>query len=104
MPVDRYAPAHDSWIQLALFPKKAFFIDRVLQVYRQHSKNELGWAKKMTPEELLEREKQAIADNFRYLQHLPQNTTLAFWKRMFFFIVYYLKLVRKGVRKLFTQM
>ncbi|MFH1188278.1 MAG: glycosyltransferase [bacterium] len=100
MPIGRYCPAHDSWIQLAIFPLKPFFIDEVLQVYRQHNSNEVGWGKKQTMKELKRKKQEAISDNMRYLKYLPENKNLQLWKRIFFNIVY----VAKRIRGMFTTL
>ena len=106
MPIGKYAPAHDSWIQLAIFPSKSFFIDKVLQVYRQHGGNEVGWGKKQSLEEQGKKEQEAIFGNMRYLKYLPKNKHLQPWKRIFFYIVYKVKQIRRILRnshkKLFT--
>lgn len=94
MPIGKYAHGHDSWIQLAIFPKKGFFIDTVLQTYRQHGKNEVGWGKKMTAEELIANEKKAISRNMLFLRSLPANKNLTLWKRSLFLFVYYAKKMR----------
>lgn len=100
MPVGLYAPAHDSWIQLALNPRRGTFINRVLQTYRQHGNNEVGFGKTLTPEQLAEQEARAIRENMRYLKHLPMNRTIALWKRVFFLCVYVAKVMRAEVRKI----
>ncbi len=97
MPIGKYAPAHDSWIQLAIFPAKSFFIDKILQVYRLHGGNEVGWGKKKSPEEIRETENRAISENMRYLKHLPKNKNLQLWKRIFFFAVYQIKALRSKI-------
>lgn len=94
MPIGKYAPAHDSWIQLALYLKKSFFIDEYLQSYRIHENNTAGWNKEATKE----RENQAISDNMRYLKCLPQNKNLGIIKRMFFFCIYFAKRLRASLR------
>lgn len=94
MPIGKYSHGHDSWIQLAIFPKKAFFIDKVLQTYRQHGGNSVGWGKALSKEEFVRNEKQAISDNFRYLKELSKNKTISMWKRSLFSTVYVLKRIR----------
>ncbi len=94
LPIGKYAPAHDSWIQLAIFPKKSFYINEVLQSYRQHCKNVVGWGKEIDTNVLKEREKQAISDNLRYLKCLSTNRNLTLGKRLFFLVVYFVKLIR----------
>jgi len=100
MPADKYAPAHDSWIQIALNPLRGTFINRVLQTYRQHGRNEVGFGKVPTTDELAEQEERAIRENMRYLRHLPKNKTLALWKRAFFLAAYIAKRVRAEQRNL----
>ncbi len=98
MPIPSYVPGHDSWIELAIYPKKSVYIEEVLQGYRQHSNNEVGWAKKMTPEEFKEKEQQAIRENMIYLKRLYGNQTLSYWKRFFFFCAYWAKIVRAKIK------
>ena len=98
MPIGKYAPAHDSWIQLAIFPAKCFFIDKVLQAYRLHGENEVGWGKEKTLDEIREVEQRAIFDNMRYLKYLPKNTNIQIWKRIFFKVVYWAKILRLKIR------
>ncbi|HEY0948500.1 MAG TPA: glycosyltransferase [Candidatus Paceibacterota bacterium] len=98
MPVGRYAPAHDSWIQLAINPMRGTFINEILQTYRQHGANEVG-VRVFTPEEEAERETRAIYENLRYLRNLPLNSTLPLWKRTFFLLVYIAKRARAVIRK-----
>jgi glycosyltransferase involved in cell wall biosynthesis len=94
MPIGRYAPAHDSWIQLALYPKKAVCIDEYLQEYRIHENNTFGLGKEATKE----RELQAISENMRYLKDLPSCRNLKLSQRCFFFVVYTMKRFRATVR------
>lgn len=98
MPIGKNAPAHDSWIQLALYPKKAFFIDEYLQYYRIHGNNTAGWNKEATKE----REKQAIFDNMNYLKALLSNKNLVVWKRLFFFCIFSFKILRSAYRNIIT--
>ncbi len=85
---DKFAPGHDSWIQLAIFPAKSGFIDEVLQLYRQHSNNTIGLKKGD--------ENLAIKNNLIYLKSLIKNKQLVLWKRVFLFIV----LIAKKIRSL----
>lgn len=94
MPIPEYAPGHDSWIQLFIYPSKAVFIDKVFIQYRQHAGQQVGWNHKMTLEEIKIREAQAIAGNMNYLKCLSSNKNLAFWKRNFFLLVYMAKRIR----------
>ncbi|MEN9880971.1 MAG: hypothetical protein RLZZ308_154, partial [Candidatus Parcubacteria bacterium] len=72
LPIPLFVPAHDSWIQLMLHPKKSFFINKDLYFYRQHGANQVGWAKEMTDVEYFLKEKEAIKDNMIYLKKLYQ--------------------------------
>lgn len=99
MPIGKHAPAHDSWIQLAIFPSKSFFIDKVLQVYRQHGGNEVGWGQEFSKEEFKKREKLAISGNLQFLKYLPKNRHLQLWKRIYFYFVYRVKQIRVIFRK-----
>lgn len=96
MPIGKYAPAHDSWIQLALYPKKSFFIDEYLQSYRIHDNNTAGWNKEATKD----REDKAVSDNMRYLKSLSRTKNLGIKKRLFFFFIYNLKRLRSVYRNL----
>lgn len=96
-PADKYAPGHDSWIQLVIFPAKSFHISEVLQEYRQHSANVVG-LKQVDPQNLADLEKKAISDNFHYLKSLVCNKKIQFWKRVFFSFVYLTKKVRKVIK------
>lgn len=93
MPADKHAPAHDSWIQLAINPLRGTFVNRILQTYRQHGANEVG-VRKFTREEEIEREVRAIRENLRYLRSLSGNRALPLWKRSFFLAVYIAKRAR----------
>lgn len=93
MPADPYAPAHDSWIQLAINPLRGTFVNQILQTYRQHGANEVG-VRTFTREQEIEREVRAIRENIRYLRSLAGNSRLPFWKRSFFFFAYIAKKTR----------
>lgn len=101
MPIWGDALGHDVWIQLAIYPKKSFFIDKVLQTYRQHGANQVGWGKEVTEEEFKDKENRAIQGNLYQLSHLPLVAHLALWKRSFFFVVYIFKRVRQFFRRLY---
>lgn len=94
MPVGFFALAHDSWIQLHIFPKKSFFIDKVLQTYRQHSGNIFGFNEVQSNGNNSEKRKKAIVQNINFLKYLPRNKHLQPWKRLFFLFIYYIKLIR----------
>lgn len=101
MPVPALAPAHDTWIQLCIYPKKAVFIDKVLQEYRQHSNQETGWGHVHTTEESKKREVLSIENNMKFLKYLPTNKSLSIWKRCFYLCAYNAKVLRAIIRKLF---
>ncbi|MFA6608781.1 MAG: glycosyltransferase [Candidatus Paceibacterota bacterium] len=96
LPAGKFAPAHDSWIQLALYPKKSFFIDEYLQDYRIHKGNTFGLGEKATKE----REQLAVKENILYLKNLPMNKNLSFGKRLFFKAVFIAKMIRSQYRNL----
>lgn len=98
LPIPLYAPAHDSWIQLAIYPAKSKFIDKVLQTYRQHDRNQVGMSTKPDKESLQKLEQQAIADNYLRLQKYAKERHLALWKRSYFILVYFLKKLRYKIR------
>jgi len=91
LPIGGHAHGHDSWIQFFLFPKKPFFINKVLQTYRQHSSNQVGWSVK---KDIKETENLAIRDNMLFLKYLPTNRHLQTWKRILFWFIYKIKLIR----------
>lgn len=105
MPIPEYAPGHDSWIQLFIYPSNPVFIDKVGIEYRQHAGQQVGWNHKVTLEEFKEKEAKAIAGNLNYLKRLALNPKLALWKRLFFAAAYAAKqfrllLVRMNLYKL----
>lgn len=87
-PADRYAPGHDSWIQLAIFPAKSFHIPAILQDYRQHPQNVFGIR------ESSQNEHDAIVGNMLYLKNLVKNDRLQAWKRFFLFSIIIAKYMR----------
>lgn len=93
-PADKYAPGHDSWIQLAIFPAKSFHIRKVLQDYRQHENNVFGLR------DSVQDERNAISGNLRYLRSLVKNDRLQFWERAFFVLVLVGKKSRTLLRRL----
>ncbi len=100
MPVPSYCPAHDSWIQLAIYPAKPFFINEITNTYRQHNHNMVGFSGVEDPELFRVREKLAIEGNFTYLKQLSTNPVLSLKKRLFFRAVYVAKRIRTFLRKL----
>lgn len=103
LPIPEYCPAHDSWIQLAIYPAKPFFIDKVVNTYRQHNSNQIGMKSEVNLEESKKREKIAIADNYYRLRKYASEKHLQLWKRIFLIFVYYLKCIRLTIRKLFGR-
>ncbi len=100
VPVPLYSPAHDSWIQFAIYPAKSYFIDEILQTYRQHENNQVGMEVKSDLEYLKKNEQQAIADNYQRLKLYSKEKHLATWKRLFVLIVYVSKRCRYYLRRL----
>jgi len=100
LPIPAYAPAHDSWIQFAIWPAKYVFIDQILQTYRQHDRNMIGMKVDPDGEVLRDNERQAIADNYMRLWRYSCEKHLPIWKRAFVFLVYILKRFRLMVRHL----
>lgn len=94
LPPDRHASAHDSWIQLAIWPAKPFVIQEVLQDYRMHNANTSDFKLSRSAEESKALERQAIKDNMVRLKSFSGNSCLAPWKRLLFFVVYIFKLMR----------
>lgn len=93
-PADKYAPGHDSWMQLAIFPAKSFHLQKVLQGYRQHENNVFG------VRDSVQDERNAIVGNLCYLKSLIRNNRLQFWKRAFFVLVLVGKKIRTLLRRL----
>lgn len=100
LPIPSYAPAHDSWIQFAIYPAKSLFIDKVLQTYRQHNSNQVGMGVVSDLEAKKKLEQQSITDNYYRLRMYAQEPHLKLWKRAFVMGVYFLKKVRYGLRSL----
>lgn len=94
LPPDMNASAHDSWIQLAIWPAKPFVIQRVLQDYRIHSLNTSDFKLSRSAEESKVLEHQAIKDNMMRLKLFSRNPRLALWKRLLFFVIFILKNIR----------
>jgi len=91
-PADTLAPGHDSWIQLAIYPSKSFYITEILQDYRQHNKNAVGlptFNNDFKPNAEL-----AISNNLNYLKSLAKNRRIQVWKRAFFITVLFCKKIR----------
>lgn len=99
MPVPDYCPAHDSWIQLAIYPAKPYFINEVTNTYRQHQNNMVGLSSSDNFEAFKAREKEAIEGNLKYLRLLTTNRVLPLWKRLFFGVAYVSKRLRSIWRK-----
>ena len=100
LPIPSYAPAHDSWIQFAIFPAKSIFIDKVLQTYRQHNNNQVGMAVATDMEAKKQLEEESILANYYRLKMYAREPHLQIWKRGFVLIVYYLKKIRYILRRL----
>jgi len=101
MPVPDYSPAHDTWIQLAIYPAKPYFINEVTNTYRQHQNNMVGLVVDADPVAFRAKVKEAIDGNLKYLKLLSTNKVLSFRKRIFFRAVYVAKRVRSFIRRLF---
>lgn len=99
LPIPSYAPAHDSWIQLAIWPAKSVFIDQVLQTYRQHDRNQIGMQEVSDVEKLKSLERQAVSDNYSRLLNFSKERHLQLWKRVFLFSVFLLKKMRQMFRR-----
>lgn len=102
IPFPPFIMSHDSWIDLFLYPKKGFFIDKELLKYRIHSQNLSAWNKKYSHEEILTRENEAIKNNLMYLRELALCKQLSGEKRLFFLFVYIAKIVRGKLRSFFS--
>lgn len=107
LPPDKHAPAHDSWIQLAIWPAKPFVIQEVLQDYRIHKSNASDFKLSRSTEESKVLEQQAIKDNMVRLKSFSRNSHLAPWKRLLFFTVYvskHLRLVYQQISSIITSL
>lgn len=94
LPPDKHASAHDSWLQMALWPLEPACIDEVLQDYRIHGSNTSDFKLSRTPDEEARLETRAIHDNMVRLSSFSKNSHLALWKRLLFRTIYILKKVR----------
>lgn len=97
-PADPLAPGHDSWIQLAIYPAKPFYIQEILQDYRQHGKNAVGVP--IREDGYTGNVQLAISNNLAYLKSLSKNQSLTAWKRSLFAVVMNLKKIRSLISKL----
>ncbi len=88
-PLSEFAPAHDSFTQLSLYPSKSIHIQKVLQDYRQHAN---------TVTHDLQTGKVDIGSNVRkninYVKDLCRRRNFPIWKRIYFFAIYCLKNVK----------
>lgn len=100
LPIPLYSPAHDSWIQFAIYPTKPVFIDKVLQTYRQHNNNMVGMKVESDKEYLRNNEREAIAANYMRLRRYACEKHLPLWKRLAVLVVYLLKCIRYWLRRL----
>lgn len=100
IPFPTYVPAHDSWIQLAIYPAKPAFIPKILNTYRQHDGQQVGMVGLTDIEAIRKKETEAIANNRVYLWKLSFNTQLPVWKRLYFLNIY----IAKQLRSLFRHM
>lgn len=100
LPIPSYAPAHDSWIQFAIYPAKSVFIDKILQTYRQHNNNQVGMNIATDKEAMKKLEKESIAANYYRLKMYAREPHLQLWKRTFVLTVYGLKKARYIFRRL----
>lgn len=96
-PADQNAPGHDSWIQLVIYPAKSFYLNEVLQEYRQHNQNTVG-LKSVSEEEINSRERLAIDNNLKYLKSLVLNPKLQLWKRLYFYLIFLIKKIRRFIK------
>lgn len=100
LPPDEYASAHDSWIQLALWPRKPASVQELLQDYRIHDANTSDFKLSRSSLELKILEEKAVRDNMLRLKFFSRNVNLQLWKRVLFLIVYLFKLFRLTYRRI----
>lgn len=103
LPFPLFAPAHDSWIQAVIYPAKPYFINKVLNTYRQHNRNMVGLATSGDMEAIVKNETQAIADNYRRLLQYATAPQIQLWKKAFLIAVYCIKKIRYGIRRILGQ-
>jgi glycosyltransferase involved in cell wall biosynthesis len=100
MPPDEEAAAHDSWLQMALWPSEPAAIDEVLQDYRVHGSNTSDFKLTRSKEEEKALETRAIKDNLVRLKAFSHNPRLQMWKRGIFFAALLGKHGRLAYRRL----
>jgi glycosyltransferase involved in cell wall biosynthesis len=99
-PPDEHAPAHDSWLQMALWPSPPAEVDEVLQAYRVHGSNTSDFKLTRSKEEEKLLEKRAVRDNLLRLRSYPFNKRLSMGKRLIFLSAYVLKIIRSKILNL----
>lgn len=99
LPIPDYCPAHDSWIQFAIYPAKPYFIDEIVNTYRQHTSNEVGVTATRDILKMQELERESIEANYFRLKMYARESHLPFWKRAFVATVYILKKIRYILRR-----
>ena len=92
-PIDDLSPSHDSWIQLFFSSKKHYFIDKVLQNYRQHDNNVFGFRRDNNIKDryLINLD---IIRSAKYTNNISKNKIFSFKRRSLFKFIYFLKMVK----------
>ncbi|MEI8061985.1 MAG: glycosyltransferase [bacterium] len=94
LPINDLAPGHDSYIQMAIYPTKSFYIHKKLQEYRQH-KRSVTTGIQESPTDINLNIKKSIA----YVKNLSFDNKLAITKRIYLFFLYCLKLLKYSIKK-----
>lgn len=103
LPPDAHASAHDSWLQMALWPSEPAEVDEVLQDYRVHGNNASDFKLTRSREEEKILEGRAIKDNLLRLSTFWKNPRLQLWKRSIFLTAFLgkrVRLVYRGLRSI----
>ena len=100
LPPDANAPAHDSWLQMSLWPSEPAEIGEILQDYRVHGNNTSDFKLTRSPEEEKTLEARAIKDNMVRLKAFSMNPRLQLWKRSMFFAAFLGKRARLMYREI----
>jgi len=93
-PISKYAPSHDSYIQLNIRPHKTYLIEKVLQDYRQHENNVFGINKKES-----NNINGNIEKSIKYTKDLYMRRGGSIIKRCVFLILFILKKIKYEIKK-----
>lgn len=88
-PIPASAPAHDTWIQIHMFPYKHYYIDIPLQDYRQHT-NTVTHALMSAPQNI----KNEILKSISYAVVLFKDSNLPWHLRLYAGAIAVLKMIK----------